>query len=104
MTKISYLTNQEESTLKLKAHIIPVTGEASGMEAPPGIETIGMEETREEDSEASTADVASTEETSKEIDSGSIWTTLRDTKPSSKPRREAKLTTETFLVDIFNAN
>ena len=104
MTKISYLTNQEGSTLKLRARTTPVAGEASGMGAPPGIETTEMEETGEEASEASTADVASTEEISKEIDSGSIWTTLRDTKPSSKPRREAKLTTETYLVDIFNAN
>lgn len=104
MTKISYLTNLEGSTLKLRARTTPVAGEASGMGAPPGIETTGMEETREEASEASTADVASTEEISKEIDNGSIWTTLRDTKPSSKQRREAKLTTETYLVDIFNTN
>ena len=104
MTKISYLTNQEGSTLKLRARITPVAGEASGMGAPLGIETTEMEEKREEASEASTADVASTEEISKEIDSGSILTTLRDIKPSSKPKREAKLTTETYLVDIFNAN
>lgn len=102
-TKTSYLTNQEENILKLRALITPVAAGTTGKVADlQEIETTGTVTKEAGDSEDNTADVDSEEATTTAaIDSTLVLTILKDFKTNSKPRKEVRLTMEIYLVDYY---